>query len=55
MVQPNEKGHLEKEIKGDEISDESTYIFNNGREGKYHPIGEPLGVFDRIGAINGFE
>jgi hypothetical protein len=55
MVQPNEESHLEKEIKGDEIGDETTYIFKNGGEGKDHPIGEPLSVFDRIGAINGLE
>mmetsp|Transcript_13753 Transcript_13753/g.25911 ORF Transcript_13753/g.25911 Transcript_13753/m.25911 type:complete len:148 (+) Transcript_13753:381-824(+) len=55
MVQPNKESHLDEEIKGDEIRDESTYVFHNGHEGKDDPVGEPLSVFGSIGAIDCLE
>lgn len=44
VVQPNKERNLEVKVHGDKIRDESKGLFDNGKGGKDHPVGQPLNV-----------
>ena len=55
MVQPQEESTLNHVIKWDPFDQEAHNVFCNREEPEHHPVGEPLGIIDSLGRLDGLE